>query len=58
MPYINKLMELDIEEALSYEDRISSYTVNAVEIQGTSIVVDLTLEINKVGENFRLQLDF
>jgi len=58
MPYINKLMELDIEEALSYEDRISSYTVNAVEVQGTSILVDLTLEINKVGENFRLQLDF
>jgi phage baseplate assembly protein W len=57
-PYILKLMELDIHESLAYEDRLSGVVVNAVEQEGTAIYVDLTVEINRVGENFRLQLNF
>jgi phage baseplate assembly protein W len=59
LPYVNKLIEFNIYEALSFEDRVSSALVNSIEIVETSIYLDLTVEINKQGSfTQKLKLDF
>jgi phage baseplate assembly protein W len=58
LPYINKLIEFDIREALAYEDRVTNVVVSSITTDGTSVWVDLNLEINKQGTNVKLQLDF
>jgi phage baseplate assembly protein W len=58
LPYINRLIEFDIKEALSYEDRVTNVVINSLTTDGTSVWVDLTLEINKQGTTVNLQLDF
>jgi phage baseplate assembly protein W len=57
-PYIRKLMELDIHETLSYDDRLEAVAINSVDIQGTSIYVDITITVNKTTTAFSTVLSF
>ncbi len=57
-PYLDKLIELDIYETLSYEDRISSVRIIHSEVRGTSIYIKLALTVQTVTETVELQLDF
>lgn len=57
-PYITKLMELDIEESLSYDDRISAVVFNAVDIVGTSVYTDISLTISGQNINMAFTLNF
>lgn len=41
MPYTKKMIELEIYEALSYEDRIENVRVTQVDVQGTTVKVEV-----------------
>lgn len=41
-PYTAKLIELEIVQALSYEDRIEDISVNEVRIEGTNVYVNIS----------------
>ena len=41
MPYTKKMIELEIYDALSYEDRIENVRVTHIEVNGTTVEVDV-----------------
>lgn len=45
LPYINKLVELDIVDTLNYDDRLGDITLNDISVTGTSVYVDLTVTV-------------
>jgi hypothetical protein len=45
LPYINKLVELDIIDTLGYDDRLGEVSLNTVSLAGTSVYVDLTVTV-------------
>lgn len=57
-PYITKMMELDIHESLSYEDRIDGVSILSIETVGTTVFTTLSVQINKTTDTIALQLDF
>lgn len=57
LPYIDKLIEFDIYEALAYEDRVTDVVINSITTDGTAGYIDLNLSINKQGTNMKLKLD-
>lgn len=63
LPYINKLIELDIIDALSYEDRISDVSVTDITLDGTSVLLDITFKPAGIGadasyQSLKLVLDY
>lgn len=56
-PTILKRIDLEIHQALSYEDRVQATTVNSVDIEGTSVYIDITLTIANKTTNLQLVLE-
>jgi phage baseplate assembly protein W len=55
--YLSKLMELDVYEALAYEDRIEAANIDSLETSGTSIKVEITFRITRTSEVEKIKLD-
>lgn len=60
VPYLEKLIEIEIYQALAYEDRISDVSVIKVEKIGTSVLVDIefTVDYLKIRAMSNLRLDY
>lgn len=63
LPYVRKLIELEILDALAYEDRIEEVNVSSVTVDGTSVYAEVTFKPAGLGTNvswqtLRLTLDY
>lgn len=54
LPYIDNLIEVYIHDALSTDDRFSQITVNRVAIEGTTIQIDITVNVAKSSQSLTL----
>lgn len=45
LPYIHKLIEIDIHETLSDDERLEEIVIHAIQVDGTSVLIDLHVKV-------------